>query len=339
MPLPHPARYFPIRGGRYDVAPALRPLGTPFGNGAADEQVFQLDDRFPEFRENKLRCREERPGKHVGFWEYEPEVARAFGRFLTDRLTAEHPEHFSVSDDGGRRTLQCRLTEECLVFDEEMRLRSASGDDLPDYAGSFDALCCQVQEDIAIVSTTLTPTPQRPNTPTPQHPNTSNWLSAYHICAPSHWAPEEKVGRDFATIHAPVPGIEAVNRAARTMVDAMVNRGPFVRFVWGIETTPTLNHHPEPPCGISPGEWAQPRFDPQRECPFVLRVERQVTWGLPEAGAAVFTIRLHHVPATEIRANPAERDALRSAIASMSPESRVYKGVAAHADQLIAWLS
>lgn len=330
--LPAPPRYFPIRNGRYDVAPALRPLGTDFGNGDMDARAFQIDRRFPEFRENRLRCRRERPGKYVARQGYSEEVAAAVAGFFIHQLCREYPERFLREEaPDGRVALRCRLTRERLLFDPDLRLIGGRSEANPPYADAFDALCCQVQEDVAIISSPTNPTPRRPNAPAPQR------LAAYHVCAPSHWVPEEKLGQDFASIHAPVPGIEPVNRVAGAMVDAMVNRGPWVRFVWGIETTPRLNHHPEPPPGEEPRERAV--FDPTREEPFLLRVERQVTRGLPDVGAAVFLIRLHHVPGSEIRSRPAEREALRSAILSMSPESRAYKGIAGHADALVEWLS
>lgn len=320
--LSEPATYFPIRGGRYDVAPALRPFGNPFGNGDADARMFQLDNRFPEYRANKLGCRSDRPGKHTGVADLRPGVARSVLALILDRLVDEYPGVFSrqAAPDGGC-VLECRHTCERLVFDSALRLLNVEGG-VP-YADALDALACQVQEDLAVVC---------------EDRDGRDRLAAYHICAPSHWIPEEKAGRDFAAIHETVPGMEVVNRVAATMVDAMIRRGPFVRFVWGIDTDRRLNRHPQAPSGVPPDAWQSPPFDPSRSSPFVFRVERQVVWGLPEAAAALFLIRPYLTEGAEVCRNPVRRSALHSALSGMSAESRRYKGIAGYADALIQWL-
>ena len=230
MTLPPPACYFPIRGGRYDVAPALRPLDTPFGNGEADRQVFQLDDRFSECRSNKRACRSALPGRHRYSGDLEPEAACHAAAFIAQQLAREHPAWFSLAETPGGTRLECRLTGETLYFDRGMRLDRVEGSaGVLAYADALDALCSQFQEDLAIVRA---------------EPGRGDWLAAYQICAPTHWAPEEKAGKSFAAIHAPVPGIEPIVRVADAMVDAMVNRGPFVRFVWGIDTDPARTATP-----------------------------------------------------------------------------------------------
>ncbi len=165
-------------------------------------------------------------------------------------------------------------------------------------------------------------------------------IAALHLCSPSHWGAEDKIGKDFRATHAPVPGMERTNAAAASLVEAMVHRGPFVRFIWGVSADNRLNHHPEPPPGITLEAWKGCAFDPSADgSPFYLRVERQGVWGLPEVGAAVFTIRVSFIAGQEIRENAVERDALRAALLSMSPESSVYKGVAECREALIALLN
>ena len=273
--LPPPARYFPIRGGRYDVAPALRPLGTPFGNGAADGHVFQLDDQFPHYRANQLECRLEPGEKHRYLGDLGEGASTEVVRYLATHLAREHPASFSLQATGERTRLDCRLTGETLFFDREMRLDGVEGE--VSYTDALDALCCQVQEDLAVVRT---------------EPGRGDWLAAYYICTPSHWSPEQKAGRSFAAIHAPVPGIEPIVRVADAMVEAMVHRGPFVRFVWAISTDRRLNRHPQPPTGADTATWPSPPFDPKQPSPFVFRVERQVMVGVPEVNAELFMISL-----------------------------------------------
>lgn len=321
------ARYFPLGSGRYEVAPGLKPLGTSFGNGEADRRVFQIDSEFARYRRNKLACRAERLDKYFRTSGYESPAAAAAARFLARRFSEEYPDLFVFRENAGASSeLHCALTGERLEFGPEMELLDVAAPQpvAPPYADSFDALCSQVQEDIAVVRAS---------------PERGDWLAAIHLCSPSHWSPAEKIGRCFAAIHAPVPGIESVNRASGALVEAMVRRGPYVRFVWGIDTENRLNRHPEPPPGIPVEEGRGRPFDPGGEGPpFFLRVERQVIRGLPEVGASIFTIHVSFIDGREIRRDRRERALLRSALLSMSPESRVYKRVAGYLEELLDWL-
>jgi hypothetical protein len=293
-----PACYFPIRNGRYDVTPGLFPLAQDFGNGVADTRLFQIDREWPRYRANKLACRAERIGKYVCYDDFSPPVAAAASRLIASQLATEYPALFryETSADGAGQLI-CHLTGETLRFDADMRLRPESA---PAYADLYDALCCQLQEDVAIVRRT---------------PERGEWNAALHICAPSHWAAEDKIGRSFMATHAPVPGFEKVSAAAYALTERLVTRGPFVRFTWSIDFDDRLNYHPDQP----KGDWnaATAHF----------RVERQTLWGLPEVDAYLFGIRVYVYPLHEIRADEAQRVALISALHSMSPESRRYKGI------------
>jgi hypothetical protein len=312
-----PARYFPITRGLYEVAPGLKPLGTDFGNGTLDARVFQIDSEFPRFRRNKMVCRQERLGKYFQQAHLTPEVEAALVAWMINRLTTEYPGTF-VND---AKQILCRHTGEEISLNDRFEL-------LPDsklgvkYHSAFDALANQVAEDICLVKLD----------------GSRNWLAAAHLCSPSHWAVEDKIGKSFAAIHDPVPGIGAINRNSAQLVEAMIHRGPFVRFVWGIGTDDRLNHHPQSPAGVDPAEWKGRCFDPQNPELF-LRVERQVIWGLPAVGAAAFVIRVSHLQGDLIRSNPAERDQLISALNSMSLESRRYKGVESTVEAMVAWLN
>jgi len=191
----------------------------------------------------------------------------------------------------------------------------------PPYTNALDALACQVCEDLAVVC---------------RRPDGGDWLAAVHLCSPNHWAAEDKVGRPFAQVHAPVAGMGPLNQRSNDLVRAMIERGPYVRFAWGLGTDSRLNHHPEPPPGIAPEKWQGRHFDPQHPRLF-LRLERQVLWGFPQEEAALFTIRTYfrdcaHLPTQE-------RAQLRLALLSMTPETLIYKGLAAHRDAILEWLA
>ena len=312
-----PARYFPFAGGRYRVEPGLSKFGRDFGNGAAEGHVFQFDRGFSAYRAAKLAARAERLGKYYQRQEFSPAVAGAATDFITRRLSAENPELFQRQDRGDRRTLACRLTGEVLHFDDAMCLTGAESVVVPPYADAFDALACQVQEDLAVISTA----------------GGRHWLSAVHLCFPNHWAAEDKVGRSFSAIHEPVAGIDPVNRRAETLVRTMTAAADgLVRFAWGVTADPRLNHHPRPPANAPP----LVEFDPGEPRAFV-RVERQTMWGLGDAGASLFTIRTYILDCADL--SPPERADLTAAVESMTTESLAYKGLAPWKDALVKWLS
>ena len=326
--LPDPAVYFPIEKGLYEVAPGLRPLGTEFGNGVSDRKVVQVDRAFAKYRANRLKCRSERLTKYVIELDTSLERTRSVNRFLVQRLLKDEPEWFSwfVSPDGGGK-LKCHLTGDVMKFDPSFDWRGSNRTldwEGPDYLSGFDALVSQMQEDLGILC--LEPDFDR--------------LQALHLCSPSHWAAEDKIGRSFFDIHAPIPGVDRMNRSARALSEAMVHKGPYVRFVWGFATDDRLNHHPEPAPGEEGGVWKGRSFDASMEPePFLLRVERQVTFGIPAVGISLFFIRVSFVPGSRIRSNPQWSSGLVSALRSMTPESRRYKGLEESFDPLLDWLT
>ena len=319
------ARYAPYLSGTYDVRAGLARLGTDYGNGAADAQAFQFDAAWVAFRQNKLEARADDLAKYCRVSPAFDEVAGAVCGFLARHLAAEHPRDFERTVGDDEVELRCHRTGETLRLDAGGRLLSAAPQPAPSppYAHAFDALACQVAEDIAVVR---------------RLDGGGDEVCAIHLCAANHWAAAGKIGHSFAAVHRPVPGIEqTVNPAAARIVDAMIERGPFVRFVWGLATDTRLNHHPVPPPGIDPADWHGRRFDPQRPRLFV-RVERQVTWGLPEVGAALFLIRNSFRDGAALRADPEANAALQSALESMDAEQAAYKGVEASREVLLAWL-
>lgn len=148
------------------------------------------------------------------------------------------------------------------------------------------------------------------------------------VAAPSGWDPGARGGASFAELHAPVPGAEGLHRAAAAIVDAMVDRGPFVRYVWSLAASDAPSHHP----GRHPA--APLPADPRG---WWLRVERQTTLGLPPDATAFF-IRVLHAPLTDMATSPARRSALAAAVRSMDDALLVYKGLGARRAALLAWL-
>lgn len=139
------------------------------------------------------------------------------------------------------------------------------------------------------------------------------WL---HACFPSGWRPEHVLGHGFTQIHARIPAFEAVAKKAPSLVDAMLTRGPYVRFVWTISADDVLDHHPEQ------GEHAAWSDATARG---FLRVERQTTVPLPGAEACVFLIRTFLYGFDELEAE--QRAVLAQALQQMPAEIQRYKSL------------
>jgi dimethylamine monooxygenase subunit A len=176
----------------------------------------------------------------------------------------------------------------------------------------LDTLACQVQEDLAVI----------------QRDGDRHWLAAIHLCFPNHWAAEDKIGRTFAEIHAPVAGIGPINRQADRLVATMIQAtNGFVRFAWGVGTEDELNHHPANKLGRH-FDRAKPRA--------LLRIERQTIWGFPDVDASLFTIRTYFEDLARLESD--KRAKVISAIESMTPAALAYKGLAESRADLLAWL-
>lgn len=317
------AKYFPFSKGRYEVTPGLYKFGTDFGNGEVDKRVFQIDAEFARYRANKLRARHECLSKYYCVSRFSILENRTIVDFICRRLVKEYPQQFSLAENSNGVSLHCVLSDETLLFDNNMMLLKTEGAKTvtPSYASALDAIACQFPEDLAVIS---------------KGDNNSHWLSALHLCSPNDWSAEQKIGKSFAAIHTPVAGMDNSDQTQNQIVNTMINSGPYTRFAWGMVRDRELNHHPS--TEIEPCPDHHHILSPE-ESGLYLRIERQCTWGFPEAGAALFTIRTYFQDCRELRRDEAQRSQLIAAIKSMSKEQLTYKGLRENVEQVLHWLS
>lgn len=311
--LPPPARYFPLIRGRYEVAAGLMRLGTDQANGEVDGHLFQLDRDWPRYRQTKLASRAEAYSKYVCRLTLPIAMEQTLVRMIVQRLALEHPQYFVLTSRAASSwVMRCTLTGDNLIFNRDMQLDAvhygAPVD--PPYRDAMDALACQVQEDLAVDHV---------------RQDGSDELIALHVCMPNHWAPQEKLGRTFAVVHEPVPQFERLARQSRALLRALVERGPFVRFAWGVATDTQLNHHPQPPAGMPEhATWHGRRFDPATPALY-LRIERQTTCALVDERAFLFTIRTYFREVCDL--TDEQRRSLALAIDAMDTGTLAYKGL------------
>ncbi|KST64285.1 heme-dependent oxidative N-demethylase family protein [Mastigocoleus testarum] len=321
-----PVWYFPLANGRYEVKPGMIPLGSDLGNGKIDEQVFQIDSNFAHYRRLKLAARKENLDKYYQTYNYPLGVATAVAGLIIDRLTQEYPQYFTQFLYDGNIIFKSFLTGESLYLDKNLQLQAVEFNSkkiVPVYTSTLDALAAQTQEDITVIC---------------RDRSGKNWVSAIHLCFPNHWSAEEKIGKDFTTVHAPVAGMEKMNRQADKIVNTIITRRPMVRFAWGLSTDTRLNHHPRTPQNISVEKWNGRKFN--RDCPrLYLRIERQTMWGLPEHNASLFTIRTYFRDCSLLKKDNNLRYKLSSAIESMTSDSLIYKGLTNSKEDILNFLN
>jgi dimethylamine monooxygenase subunit A len=178
-------------------------------------------------------------------------------------------------------------------------------------------LCLALAEDFAVIDGATARIP---------------WLA---VCLPSRWAPEEKVGRHFAEVHAPVADNAMLLAAADHLARLVTGPERWERFVWTVSADARLAQHPRHapriawPVGTDADELAARAW---------FRTEHQSFIPVPRAAQAVFTIHVESRPLTSAIESPAQARQLHGAIASMSAAVLAYRGLAEARERLLAWL-
>lgn len=158
------------------------------------------------------------------------------------------------------------------------------------------------------------------------------WLA---VCLPSNWAPEDKVGRHFSQVHAPVADNEVLLAATEHLVRLVTGGERWERFVWTVTEDAHLRRHPR---RSAPSRW-DAALDPEAlAASAYFRTERQTFIPVRESQQAVFTIHVDVRPLRAAIGSRAEALQLHAALASMSPAVLAYRGLGAARDRLLAWL-
>jgi hypothetical protein len=161
-----------------------------------------------------------------------------------------------------------------------------------------------------------------------------DWLC---VCVPSHWAPEEKIGQELSSVHAPVADNQLLVAASSHLVKLATSGDCWERFVWTVTPSGRYDQHPkrhqrEPwPTGPADSDFAARCW---------LRAERQTFF--PVGGGSkqsVFTIRVMLQPLAEAVAPQGAARKLHDALSTMSDAVLAYKGLAPARGPLTRWLS
>ncbi len=159
------------------------------------------------------------------------------------------------------------------------------------------------------------------------------WLA---VCLPSHWSPQDKVGRHFAEVHAPVADNQLLIKASEHLARLVAGPQRWERFVWTITSEARLDMHP---ARIPQPQWPAHADAQALAAAAFFRTERQTFIPLPELRQAVFTIHVESRPLAEALETPQRAAAVHAALASMSDAVLAYRGLASARDRLLDWLA
>ena len=163
------------------------------------------------------------------------------------------------------------------------------------------------------------------------------WLA---VALPSMWAPELKIGRSFAEVHAPVADHRLIVGAAAQLMTLVSGPEKWERFVWTLTAHPRLHGHPQ---RVDPARWAPGLDDDQLAAQTWWRTERQTF--IPVAAEAratrqaVFTILVQVTPLTQAFEAAAQAARVHDALASMSDAVLAYRGLTVTRPALLRWLA
>ena len=158
------------------------------------------------------------------------------------------------------------------------------------------------------------------------------WLA---VCLPSSWAPEEKVGRLFAEVHAPVADNAVLIAAADALSRLVTDEARWERSVWTLTDSARLHRHP---ARSGPNFADAPRDPAALGAATFFRTERQTFIPLPAQRQAIFTIHVELRTLAEATEDPAHAARLHAALASMSSAVLAYRGLTAVREPLLDWL-
>ncbi len=157
------------------------------------------------------------------------------------------------------------------------------------------------------------------------------WLA---VTLPSHWAPETKVGRPFAQVHAPVADNAMLIKASESLTRLVCQEQRWERFVWNVTDQPRLHAHP-----AHGGHGVRERWADTAVAQAWWRTEHQTFIPLPDLSQAVFTIHVQVQRLADALSTPQRAQALHDAIASMSDAVLHYRGLSTVRAPLLQWLA
>ena len=224
------------------------------------------------------------------------------------------PEHFVLNKNGNAWQWENKILDETCSF--------IFGDSATLPRQPLDWVGRQVQEDLILL-------------------NKESMLVCGQLCFPSGWCLDEKIGKHFLDVHAPLPNLlntmisTAGNFIQRIPVDKII-----VRNNWGFRVGNQLDlssRHSEEYYKILNETGSNLTLDTIGEHVY-LRVEHQTLSRLPISGYILFTIHTYHSQLNEEALHTERMNVLSSFLKTIPPALMEYKLMTPFAKTLIEFV-
>jgi hypothetical protein len=282
------------------------------------EKHFVFDQGYYKYVEEKLNQLEQHPELCHVYANANENALTKIAWYIFEKLSEDYPEYVNL-ENGVRLELLGLHLSKTLELTKLANNQSKAFAYLSKQQGLkrlIDTLALTVQEDLVILHDT--------------EPDTTELM---HVCFPSHWNPAERIGQGLYGLHHPVANNQQLLKASRSVAEAMTQKGPFVRYVWSLNSTHELNLNPafhthgrKKPLSQNPSEW-------------FFRVERQTTLAFPDLQRSLFTIRIFIEPLTQTLESSERKQTLYQAVSSMNENLLRYKGLANVKEVLLEYLN
>ncbi len=237
----------------------------------------------------------------------------AVEKILTDLVKHDHI-NFKINKDNSHWTfINKKLTQEfTFTFGDSSSLPQAP----------LDWIGRQIQEDLIIL-------------------NAAGEVVAGQLCFPSGWALNEKLGKQFMEVHAPLPSVtNPMIQAANKLIERLPLNKPVSRNNWGFRLGDQLD--------LSSKHSTIYREKLNKQLPqltntafgesIFLRVEHQTLTRLPQSGFVMFTIHTYNSSLREEASNSERSKMMLSFLKTTPPELIDYKVMTLMYPQLIDYL-
>lgn len=161
-------------------------------------------------------------------------------------------------------------------------------------------------------------------------------VTALSLCAGSFFTADEALGRSLEALHGPVPGfVTGMLVRVRRIFDNLPAGAVVERRNWTVTALPDL-HAPESAAARAIAARRRPDGSGRG---FFVRCERQTLRRLPDTAGVLFTIRIHLSPLGALAGHPRALAEFDRAWGEAPADYRRYKGLAAVAPGVEAFLA
>ncbi|MEM7346289.1 MAG: heme-dependent oxidative N-demethylase subunit alpha family protein [Chloroflexota bacterium] len=334
MDLPKVRDPFPINAP-FKTEIDLYKVGRPL-HGQEEDLVFIIDENYETIIAEKLDVIQAFPDHSVCYLTDDLDNLEACLWELAAKIAQEQPTYTYCDESGfGSNLLALGLRRD---GDIDYRPNEAYFPELAERCFAHlqaqtglkrlcNMLAVSIQEDMTLMR----------NTAGGQH---SDQAECFIVAMPTHWDPAEKMGLNFSQIHDPVAENEGLKKSHPSLMSAMINKGPFVRYSWALSSSAALSQNPVLLEGHS---LEMPNLANISEADTLLdalhfRVERQTFLNFPTLNRGLFTLHVYQQPLRNSLKDQARIDLMADSIESMSPAARDYRAMTGFADQLVAAL-